>query len=126
MLHIYNTPQRVLRVILHQVGLLKSQRNLVYTPNPEAPKTAFSPSSSSSEVPGIGLTSYISVLLMILRSAMASSFCLSSVHFQVGQLRYIAIYFVLTGTCAHACLAKFRPYKQLAKAEVAHQMASLL
>ena len=57
---------------------------------------------------------------------MASSFCLSSVHFQVGQLRYNTIYFVLTGTCAHACLAKFRPYKQLAKAEVAHQMASLL
>ena len=84
-------------------GLLKSKRNLVYTPNPEAPKTAFSPSSSSSEVPGMGLTSYISVLLMILRSAMASSFCLSRVHFQVGQLRYIAIYFVLIGTCAHAC-----------------------
>ena len=108
-------------------GLFKSKRNLVYTPNPEAPKTAFSPSSSSSsEVQGMGLTSYISVLLMILRSAMASSFCLSRVHFQVGQLRYIAKYFVLTGTCAHACLAKFRPYKQLAKAEVAHQIASLL
>ena len=41
-----------------------------------------------------------------------ASFCLSSVHFQVGQLRYIAIYFVLTGTCAHTCLAKLQAASQ--------------